>query len=183
MAPVRSSSEDAAVNAQYLYLDANFVKAEIAKLIEAYPDLADDEMLRADMIEAETDAKKIVERALSESLEAEAMAEAVGLRQRHLAERAGRYLRKSEAMRKLIKSVMRAAGQDKMLLTEATISLTKARASVGIHSLEDLPQGYFKTVTTRQADKAAIKSALEKGDDIPGAFLVLGEAGLTVRTK
>lgn len=166
---------------QYLYLDAAFVKAEIAKLIEANPELAEDESLRADMIDGETNATRIIERALAEQQGAEMMVGAVKAREIDLAARRGRYERKSEAMRSLIKSIMRAAHLDKITLTEASLSLTKARQTVGIEDLDQLPQGYFRT--TRQADKAAIKSAIEAGEQIPGAFLVTGDMGLTIRTK
>lgn len=166
---------------QYLYLDAAFVKAEIAKLIAANPELAEDESLRADMIDGETNATRIIERALAEQQGAEMMVGAVKAREIDLAARRGRYERKSEAMRSLIKSIMRAAHLDKITLTEASLSLTKARQTVGIEDLDQLPQGYFKTI--RQADKAAIKSALEQGEQIPGAFLVTGDMGLTIRTK
>ncbi|MGY2995488.1 siphovirus Gp157 family protein [Mesorhizobium sp. URHB0026] len=166
---------------KYLYLDANFVRAEIAKLIASNPELEEDESLRSDMIDGETNATRIIERALAEQQGAEMMVGAVKAREIDLAARRGRYERKSEAMRSLIKSIMRAAKLDKITLTEASLSLTKARQTVGIEDLDQLPQGYFKT--TRQADKAAIKSALEQGEQIPGAFLVTGDMGLTIRTK
>lgn len=165
----------------YLYLDAAFVKAEIAKLISANPELADDEALREDMIAGETNATRIIERALEEQQDAEMMVGAIKAREIDIAARRGRYERKSEAMRSLIKSIMRAANLDKVTLTEASLSLTKARQTVGIEDLDQLPQGYFKT--TRQADKAAIKSAFDRGEEIPGAFIVTGDMGLTIRTK
>jgi hypothetical protein len=169
------------VSDNYLYLDANFVKAEIAKLIAANPELADDEALREDMIAGETNATRIIERALEEQQGAEMMVGAIKAREIDIVARRGRYERKSEAMRSLIKSIMRAANLDKITLTEASLSLTKARQTVGIEDLDQLPQGYFKT--TRQADKAAIKSAFERGEEIPGAFIVTGDMGLTIRTK
>lgn len=165
----------------YLYLDVTFVKAEIAKLLHANPELEEDETLRFDMIEGETNATRIIERALAEQQDAEMMVGAVKAREIDLAARRGRYERKSEAMRSLIKSIMRAAQLDKLTLTEASLFITKARQTVGIEDLDALPQGYFKTI--RQADKAAIKSALEAGEQIPGAFLVTGTQGLTIRTK
>lgn len=164
-----------------LYLDAQFVRAEIGKLIEAYPDLAEDETLRADMVEGETDATRIIERALSERQEAETMAGAIKAREVDLAARRGRFERKSDAMRSLIRSVMQAASLDKLTLTEASLSIAKGRRSVNVVNVDDLPQGFFKTV--RQADKTAIKSALERGDAIPGAEMVTGDEVLTIRTK
>lgn len=169
------------MNAQYLYLDAHFVKAQIAKLMEAYPDLAEDESLRMDMIEGETNAVQIIERAFSERQEAETMAGAIKAREVEMAARRGRFESKSEAMRSLIKSVMNAAALDNLQLTEATFSITKPRASVEIIDLEAVPQGYAKFV--KQADKAAIKSALDQGEEVPGAELRMSGPGLTIRTK
>jgi hypothetical protein len=166
---------------QYLHLDANFVKAEIGRLIEAYPELAEDESLRADTIEGETNAFRVIERALLERQEAEMIAGAIKAREIDLAARRGRYERKSDAMRSLIRNVMKAAGLPKVQLTEASVSLTKPVMSVGIASLDDLPQGYFKV--RREADKTAIREALASGQEVPGAFMVLGSEGLRIQTK
>jgi len=166
---------------QYLFLDAAFVKAEIGKLLAEYPELEEDDELRIDTIEGETDALRIIQRALDEQREAETMVGAIKAREIDIAARCGRYERKSDAMRQLIKAVMRAAKLDKISLTEASLSLTKPRQTVGIEDLDALPQGYFKTI--RQADKAAIKSAFDQGDQIPGAFIVTGDTGLMIRTK
>lgn len=164
-----------------LFLDAQFVKAQIAKLRAQYPELDDDQEFAADVFEAETDALRIIERALAERQDADMLAGAVKAREEELFARRGRFERKAEAMKALIKSIMRAARLDRLTLTEATLSLTKARQTVGIEDLDALPQGYFKT--TRQADKAAIKSAFDRGEEIPGAFIVTGDTGLTIRTK
>jgi hypothetical protein len=78
-------------------------------------------------------------------------------------------------------TVMRAGKMNTAVLPEATLWLSKPGTSVGIENLDDLPQGYFRL--KREADKKAIKSALEQGEEIPGAFLVTGDIGLTVRAK
>ncbi len=164
-----------------LYLDANFVKAEVAKLISENPELAEDDVLRADAIEGETDAYKIVEKALDEQRNSEEMASAIKSREADMEARRFRFERRAEAMRQLIKSILKAAKLPKMTLPEATVILTPPKMSVGIDSVEDLPQGFFKT--ERKADKAAIKAAFAAGEDVPGAFRVLGPEGLQVRTK
>ncbi len=169
------------MNAAYLHLDANFVKAEIAKLIEAYPELAEDETLLADMVEAETDATRIIERALLVKLEAETMAEAIKSREGDLYARRGRKERQAAAMKSLIKNVMQAARLPKMELPEATLSIIAGRKSVNVTSLEDLPQGFYRV--ERKADSKALMEALSKGETIPGAKLVTGDAGLMIRTK
>jgi hypothetical protein len=166
---------------QYLFLDAAFVKAEIGKLLAEYPELEEDDILQADAIEGETDAMRIIERALNEQREAETMVGAIKAREVDIVARRFRYERKSDAMRQLIKAVMKAAKLDKVSLPDASLSLTKGRQTVGIDKLEDLPQGYFKTI--RQADKAAIKASFDAGQPVPGAILVTGAEGLTIRTK
>lgn len=163
------------------FLQAGFVRAEIDRLLSMYPELAEDETLRADMIEAETDAVKVIEAALSERQEASAIEAAIASRIDDLVARKQRFVRKAEAMKALVKSVMQAAMLDKLTLPEATLSITKPRTSVNVLNVDDLPQGYFKSV--RQADKTAIKAALERGEKIPGAELALGEDGLMVRAK
>ena len=164
-----------------LHLDRQFVVAAIDKLLTDFPELQDDETLRADMLEAETDAHRLIERALSQHNEASMLAVAMKLREDEMAARRARFERKSDAMRSLIRSVMQAARLDKITLPEATISTTKPKSSVNITAEDELPQGYFKTI--RQADKAAIKTALERGEEIPGAELARGEAGIMIRTK
>lgn len=166
---------------KYLHLDGHFLKTQIATLRAQYPELQDDEELLLSAIEGETNAHSIIERALAEKLDADVMAEATGVRISDLTQRKERFLAKGDAMKRFIKNIMKAAGLDKLALAEASLFITKPRLSVGIGSVEDLPQGYFKT--TRQPDKAAIKAAFDRGEDIPGAFQVLGDEGLTVRTK
>ena len=151
-----------------LWLEAQFVKAEIGRLIDAYPDLAADEILRADMIDGETDAVKIIETALAERLDAVAIAEAIKARETDLAARRERFERKAEAMRSLISSIMKAAKQSRMQLAEATISVTRPSVSVGIADVDELPQGFFQDRPAgRQSGDAASPFLLT-----PAAFAV-----------
>lgn len=166
---------------KYLHLDAEFVKAELAKLFAAYPELADDESLKLDTIEGETNAMRVIERALAERQEAESLVGAIKVREADLAARRNRFERKSDAMKTLIRHVMKAAQLPKVILTEATLTVTKAKTSVGIEDLNELPQGFYHT--NRVADRGAIRAAIESGETVPGAILVLGSEGLTIRPK
>lgn len=166
---------------RYLALDAEFVKHEIGKLIADCPELAEDDGLRLDMIEGETSAVRIVERALAERQEAEMMAGAIKAREIDLTTRRGRFERKSEAMKQLIRSIMKAAQLDKLTLPDATVSLSKPRYSVGIEDVDELPQGYVKL--TKSADKDAIRKAFDNGEPVPGAAMVLGVESVIIRTK
>jgi hypothetical protein len=164
-----------------LYLHAQFVRAEIGKLLDRFPELKEDPELRLDAIEGETDAHRIISRALSERQEAQMMVDAIGARVTDLAGRRARYERKGEFMKELIRGVMKAAKLDKLALPEATVSILPGRSSVGISDLNELPQGFYKT--SREADKAAIKKALDAGEDVPGAHMVIGSEGLSIRPK
>lgn len=169
------------MTANYLKLDADFAKAEIAKLFEACPDLAEDEELRRDMVEGETGAMRVFERAIDIIRDKTIVVAGVEHVESELSARKQRAQNAIDATRRMIRSLMRAASLDKVELPTATMFVTKAKNSVGIESVEDLPQGFVKI--TREANKAEIKKELEAGSEVPGAFLVLGEPGLTIRTK
>lgn len=169
------------MTAQYLAIDAQSVKAQIASLLNAYPELAEDDELALDTFEAETDLFKVISRALNERAEAETIATAIKDRQTALGDRRKRYERKSEAMKALIQGLMDAADQEKITLPEATIFVTKPRESVNVTDVEALPQGFYSVV--RSADKTALKAALMAGEKIPGAEMQIGLAGLTIRTR
>jgi len=167
--------------ADYLSLDAATVARHVESLFAAYPEMADDEALRADMVEGETDLHRVVSRALSHKLEARAMVKGMDLVKSDLAERHGRWQRREEALGVLIKGLLEVSGLEKLTLPEATISISKARASVEITDEAELPQGFVKTI--RQPDKTAIGEALKAGEAVPGAQLAYGMPSLTVRTK
>lgn len=164
-----------------LQLDAQWIRGEISRLFEACPELAEDDDLRLDMIEGETGALEFISRALSQRLEAVTMEKAIAARMADMGERKARYGRKADVLKGLIQSVMQRADIHKLELPEATLSLTKPRASVEVLNVDDLPQGFFKV--ERKADKAAIKKSLEAGEAVPGAELAFGSPGLNVRTK
>jgi Siphovirus Gp157 len=164
-----------------IQIEAGFVKSEISRLLLAYPELSDDEILLADALEGETGLFPFVEKMLSYAREAETTAAAIKARESALAVRRGRFEQQSEVARSIIRAVMMATGVNKILLVEATLSLGKGRESIEILSLEDLPQGYF--TIERKADKEAIKAGLDAGQTIPGAKFTTGKTSLIIRTK
>lgn len=166
---------------RFLHIDAKEAEAIIHQLRSDYPELADDDELRFDMIEGETDLENIVARAVKEYKMADAFAIGLTGYIKELQDRKGRFEKKQEAMKRLIKSLMESAGADKIPLPDATVFVTEPRTKVEVLNLDELPQGYFKL--TKTADKAGLKKTLEAGEAIPGAELVLGDSGLTIRTK
>lgn len=165
---------------RYIALDVQTLEREIERLMLENVELAEDEALRADMVEGETDLHSVLSRIIDHRLEADAMVEAIKSRSEHLTERKARYERRSKAMTALAMRLMVAAKQTKIVLPEASLSISKGRESVEITSLDDLPQGAFTTV--KQPDKAAIKTMLAAGP-VPGAEIKIGPDSLGVRVK
>jgi hypothetical protein len=166
---------------KFLFNDAQAVRAQINGLLAKHPEMAEDVELLADMIEGETDLLKILDKAVSARQEAVTLAEAIKGRETELSERRKRMERQADVIKQTIQTLMEVAGQEKITLPEATLSITKARTSVNVTDVEALPQGFFKT--ERKALSKEIKTALEAGERIPGAELVMGDCGLMIRTK
>lgn len=169
------------MNANFIHVDAENVKATIADLLAAFPELAEDDVLLLDTIQGSTDLFEIAAKAVEIRAESESMVAAIKDRLSDLTSRKGRFERRSDAMRKLIKGLMDAAGQTKLTLPEATLSIAKGREKVVVDDVNELVQGFFRT--ERIADKDAIKTALDAGADVPGAHKEVGEPTLQVRTK
>lgn len=165
------------------FLRANIAdfRAQWHDILEAYPELSKDESLRADVLDAETDFNRLIDVLVKHKLDAREMAAGAKLRKQEVAERQSRFERQEAGFDALIKGLMQFADMQKVVLPEATVSITKPRVVVEITDLDAIPQGYAKF--EKRADKAALKTALEAGEDVPGAALGLSEDGLMVRTK
>lgn len=166
----------------YLKLDAAYVAQQIDRLMLTYADvMEDDDALRADMIEGSTDLDRVVSRALDHMLEADMMVDAIDLRCAQQKERQGRFQRRSDAMRGLIKDLMEHANLRSLPLPEATVSIGAGRVSVVITDESALPTQLGTTKWT--PDKKAIAEQLKAGEAVPGAMLQTGDTSLTVRRK
>lgn len=165
----------------FLQVDIAAFKARWTALLEEYPELSEDGQLRADVLEGETDAHRIASKLVRIAKEREALANGIGAYINELHDRKRRELQGADGARTLLKSLMDAAGVDRLTLPEATVSITKPRVVVETTDLDAIPQGYAKF--EKRADKAALKTALEAGEDVPGAALGLSDDGLMVRTK
>lgn len=165
------------------YIRANIAdfRAQWHDILEAYPELAEDESLRADILDAETDFHKLIDALVKRKLDAREMAAGAKARKQEVGARQSRFERQEAGFDTLIKSLMQFADMQKVVLPEATVSITKPRTKVNVLDVNELPQGFY--VVERKPKSAEIKAALEAGEQVPGAELVLGEDGLMVRTK
>lgn len=164
----------------HILMDVHMLEFEIERLRIEYPELAEDEQLRADTIEGETDAHTILDRIVSQILEAKTLEEAQAARLGELRARKEATARRQEAMRKLALRIMKAADLPKVKLTEKTLGVLKGRESVEILAEDLLPAWAFKTEVTRTPSKADIKAAIDAGINVPGAGLKTGDDTLRV---
>lgn len=162
-------------------VDVAYTAGAIDRMLAVYPELAEDDELRADTLEGETDLNRLMSRLVRIRQERLALAEGVGGYMDALAERKARFTRGAEGIKGLMLALMNAAKLPKLVLPEATVSVTKPRESVNVTDPNELPQGFFALI--RQPDKKSIGEALKKGEEVPGAALDTGEPSLTIRTK
>jgi len=166
-------------NDRYLHVDAGRVIFDSVKLLEAHPELQDDDELRADMIEGSTGINEVLTH-LYRSLKAdEAQAEGAKMFKDDLEARQKRFEARARKKRALVMAVMDAADLPKLDLPIATFSVRDPQPVVVVDALDDLPQGFRRVKV--EAAKTEIKKALMAGEDVPGARLAFGEASLHIR--
>lgn len=163
----------------YLQADVANVLADIDALLAAYPELAEDEELRRDMLEGSTAAYDVLTRLVNIEREANSMADAIAARVRDLQARKARAEKRKDMTRTLMLRVMKAAGIKKAPLVEATVSVGKGRDSVEIVDADALPDELVRV--ERVPDKKAILEKLAANENVPGAALKVGGETLTVR--
>jgi len=166
---------------QYFAADVSYTAKAIDDMLAAYPELLDDESLRADMLEAETDLPALASKLVRVRGERLAFANGLNGHIKELTERRDRFARGADGLKGLLLKLMATAKLPKLVLPEATLTVSAGRKTVSVEDIDQLPQGTFTLV--RQPDKAAIKAIIDAGEDVPGAALVVGENTLTVRTR
>lgn len=162
-------------------LDVAQLEHAIASLLAQYPEMAEDDVLRADMLEGATDIDGVLSRLVDLEREAKAMAGAIKERIGDLTERKARYERQQEAWRKLILHIMEYADQRKVTLPEATLSIMHRAPAPIIADEAALPDECVKLVRT--PDKATIKAWCEAGNVPDGVVMSNGSTSLTIRSK
>lgn len=154
---------------------------QLNSLLAEFPELTDDEQLRADVLEGETDIADVMDRLWSVECEAKGFIAGIAERQKDLGERKARYANKVEAMRRLMLLVLNRADLQKMELPEFTVSTLKVPPAVVINDPAEVP---FEYGSSKWApDKNLIKKALEDGTPVEGCHMSNGSISITVRAK
>jgi hypothetical protein len=159
---------------------ADLLRTEIAMLVNEHPEMADDEFLRADMLEGETPLHEVLTEINRMIEDARALRDGTKSRLDDLNQRRARMDRRMEFGRKLIEKILLAADLKRVELPEATISLRNGQRSL-IGDGVDLPDEFVKL--TRAPDRVKIREALEAGQEVPGYALSNAAPQLTIRVK
>lgn len=159
-------------------LDVHNIRNEIANLLVCNPELAADDVLRADMIEGETEAFEFLGRLVTAIGKAETTQ--VGLKQYIdvLKLREARFDRRIQVLRQFAKSIMETANLRKAELPMATLSIRNGPHKVIIVNEHELPDEFWRV--KREPDKTKIKVSLQSGVNVSGAALSNGEPSLAI---
>lgn len=163
-----------------LLIDVQTVRQQIDRLLLQYPELADDLWLLADTLEGETELHSVLTRLVREHRDASTFADAIAAQERVLLERRRRFERREDAHRSLILSLMAAAQQQKIMLPEATLSVTNVAPKPIVDDEALVPDALCRF--KRSPDMSAIKEAMQAGD-VPGVHMDNGGVTLAIRTK
>lgn len=163
----------------------NFEAEQVIRIFDAlvsdYPELAEDEDLRRDVLEGETNLDAVVTRIVEAISEAEMVAEVISLRVKDMQARKGRHEQKAEVMRRLLLSLMERLELSSFTIPTATVSVRKGQPSLGILEADLIPEGFMRVKV--EPDKAAIKEAMRNGVAVPGCILTNGAPSLTLKVR
>ena len=162
-------------------IDVDLLRQSIDALLVTYPELAEDEQLRMDVLEGETNIDAVLSRLVDAAGNAAAMQDAIGIRIAALQARKARYERQEEACRSLISTVMDRASISKFTLPEATLSVSWRKPAPFVTDEAALPEECLKVV--KKPDMARIKAWVEAGNMPEGIAMSNGKAVLTIRNK
>lgn len=162
-------------------LDPAIIRHQIDNLILCHPELAEDDILRSDMIEGETDAFEFLSVIVARINDAAALAGGTATVIADLQCRLDRFERRQRSLRELAFAVMTAADLRKAELPAATLSIRNGTPKVLITDEHALRPEFLRVKT--EPDKTKIKEALANGAVIEGATLSNAEPVLSIRTK
>src|SRR6516164_10438453 len=125
------------------FLNLEQIRQQITTLLVECPELEQDEVLRADMIEGNTAAIEFLRELERRRREACAMMTGLKAVITELEKRADRFVRRTESLKRLMRIVLDAANLKKVELPEATLTIRSGVPKVMIVEA-DLPDYYWR---------------------------------------
>lgn len=163
----------AALTAEYTRLRSD--------LLAEFPELAEDGETLADTLEGETALPDVVARFIRDARRDEALADGLAMLIKDEQERKSRLVARADKRRRIALSLMNQVEMGKLEQPDFTASIRRVPPGVVITDEALLPDSYVKTI--RQPDKTALREALGRGEEVPGATLGNGSETLTVRSR
>lgn len=157
------------------------LRGAIEALLLEYPELAEDEVLRADTFAGETNMEETLSQLVEMISDADSMVEAIKSRIAALSERKARFERREDALRSLAKGLLEKADLRKFVLPEATVSLSYRAPAPVITNEAAIPDDFCKF--KRSPDIKKIKEAYADGKSVDGTALGNFSHSLTIRFK
>lgn len=149
-------------------------------LLQAFPELAEDEATLRDTLEGITHAPDLIALFIRDARADEALAGSLGSMLKDMGERKARFVMRAERRRLAAYRLMTACELRKIEMPDFTASIRATPSRVEIDDIEALPPAMIRMV--KEPDKAAIKDALSVRE-VPGAHLTNGGETLAIRTK
>jgi phage host-nuclease inhibitor protein Gam len=163
-----------------IHFDVERLRHEIRYLVNLYPELEEDGVLKADMIEAETSFAYVMDMLIRRMREAQTMSLAVEDEMAALAKRQQRFDGRVSAMRDLMFKLMEMANQKKIERPIGTVSIVNGRPHVVITDEAAVMSNEKYVRVKREIDKRSLEIDLKAGDNIPGAALSNAQPRLRV---
>ena len=158
--------------------DIDMLKRTIELLFERYPELREDEELKADMLEGATDFNETMDKLLRRTQDSIYLGKACQDAERDIHDRRKRFEKRVEFGRELMKRLMEAADVRKMEFPTATLSLINTARQVVILNEDEIPDEFMRI--KKEPNKVLLKEAMEKMD-VRGATLSTGGTALVIR--
>jgi len=147
----------------------------------AYPEVAGDDDAVRDLIEGETRLHEILGYVLRSIMDDQTMSAAIAERSKDLQGRKQRIDARIQRKREMCEQAMQEAELKRYEGPECTATLSERKPSLTVYAADELPETFL--IMEPKADKTAIRSALEKGEAVPGATLTNAAPSLTLRTR
>jgi hypothetical protein len=162
--------------------DVDQLRLSIEALLRDYPDLGEDEILRADMLDAETEIGSVLASLYAAVDEDWSDIDKLDRQIDERKARKARLARRVEFLRALMLKVLQSANLKKFRLPEATLSQRASQPQiVGEPDVDTLPPDLVRV--TIEPNRAAIREALMNGQDVPGLFLSNAPPALSINVK
>ena len=162
-------------------LNTDAVKAQIAGLLTAHPELREDNEALVLSLESETGATTLCEVLVHKIRVTEALSNGIGGYIADLKNRQEDLERRADKLRGLLTEIMQNAGVRSLSLAPATLILQSHRHVI-VTDRDKIPEE-FRRQPPWEPHKNLIKARLQVGGLVPGCVLSNPEPSLAIRTR